>query len=127
MLQLYKNEVVAEVSVRQADVRQQELDFYAGNYWTWGSTCTLFAGFVFSQLTRSIPTDTNWVLENFYLLTVSLCLGCSVSVIIWTVLLSMWGPGLALRGPQGMGSFHGAVVGEMRNSVAEDWLAESPL
>ena len=115
MLQLYKNEVVAEVSVRQADVRQQELSFYTRNYWTWGSTCTIFAGFVFSQLTRSGGLTSGVdgpgiLLENFYLICVSGCLGSSICVIIWTVLMSMWGPGLALRGPAGMASFHAAVT-----------------
>jgi len=42
MLQLFKNEVVAQANVKQADIRQRELDYYTNNYWTWGQTATIF-------------------------------------------------------------------------------------
>lgn len=109
MLQLYKNSVVTEASLSQADVRQRELDFYTNNYWLWGGTATTMAGFVFSQLTNPVPEGTDFYLETTYLLCTALCLGLNLCIITWTVLCCTWGPGLALRGPNGMKSFHQAV------------------
>mmetsp|Transcript_109172 Transcript_109172/g.315427 ORF Transcript_109172/g.315427 Transcript_109172/m.315427 type:complete len:241 (+) Transcript_109172:161-883(+) len=109
MLQLYKNSVVTEASLSHADVRQRELDFYTNNYWTWGGTATTMAGFVFTQLTNPTPDDTDIYLDSFYLLCTSLCLGLNLCIITWTVLCCTWGPGLALRGANGMKSFHHAV------------------
>lgn len=109
MLQLFKNDVVTSAAQNQADVRQHELDFYMNNYLTWGGTSTVMAGFVFSQLTSPVPDGTNIYLQTAYLVSISLCLGLNLCVITWTVLCCMWGPGLALRGPDGMKSFHRAI------------------
>jgi len=109
MLQLYKNSVITEAAASQADVRQRELDFYTNNYWIWGGTSTVMAGFVFAQLTNPVPEGTNFYLETSYLVCTAICLGLNLACITWTVLLCTWAPGLALRGPHGMKSFHDAV------------------
>lgn len=109
MLQLFKNSVVTEAAQQQADVRQKELDFYTTNYWIWGGTCTVMAGWVFTQLTNPVPEGTNFYLEAAYLVSTATCLGLNLCIITWTTLLCVWGPGLALRGPHGMKSFHTAV------------------
>lgn len=110
MLQLLKNDVLTSAAISQADVRQTELDFYTNIYWLFGGTATVMAGFVFGQLTNPVPFGTDYRLEFAYLVTTSLCLGLNLCVITWTVLCCMWGPGLALRGPDGMKSFHEAVT-----------------
>lgn len=109
MLQLFKNCVITEATLNQADVRQRELDFYTNNYWIWGGTSTVMAGFVFAQLTNPVPEGTNFYLETTYLVCTAMCLGLDLCIITWTVLCCMWGPGMALRGPNGMKSFHDTV------------------
>lgn len=109
MLQLFKNAAVTSAAVSQADVRQLELDFYTNNYWTWGNTAATIAGFVFSQITTPTPADTPFLLNTVYLFCTSMCLGLNLCIITWTVLCCMWGPGLALRGEDGMKSFHKTV------------------
>eukprot|EP00415_Alexandrium_ostenfeldii_P001388 UN1388 len=121
MLQVFKNGVVTDASIQQAEVRQRELDFYTGNYWTWGGTAAVMAGFVFSQLTNPVPEGTNFYLETAYLVFTSLCLGLDLCIITWTVLCCIWGPGLALRGPDGMKSFH-ATVDFLRTEQQEIFL-----
>jgi hypothetical protein len=110
MLSVYKNSVVANASLGQADLRQRELDFYTNNYWIWGSTATVMAGFVFAQLTdKKVPEGTNFYIEQAYLGCTAISLGLDMCIITWTVLCCVYGPGLALRGPDGMKSFHDTV------------------
>lgn len=109
MLQLFKNNVVTESTLAQALVRQKELEFYTNNYWIWGGTSTVMAGFVFAQLTNPVPEGTSFYLETVYLVCTATCLSLDLCVITWTVLCCMWGPGMALRGPEGMKSFHQTV------------------
>jgi hypothetical protein len=109
MLQLFKNNVVTSATKDQAELRQRELDFYTNNFWIWGNTSTMMAGFVFAQLTNPVPVGTDFWLETYYLVFTSVCLGLNLVVITWTVLCCMWAPGLALRGPNGMRSFHEAI------------------
>jgi len=109
MLQLFKNDVITQLGVDSAGVRQAELDFYTNNYWTWGSCSTVFAGFLFAQLTNPVPEGTNFWLETAYLVFTALCLGLNLCIITWTCLCCMWGPGMALRGPHGLKSFHRTI------------------
>lgn len=41
----------------------QELDFYTNNFWIFGGTTVILAGFSLAQLTREIPVGTNPALE----------------------------------------------------------------
>ncbi|CAK9023552.1 unnamed protein product [Durusdinium trenchii] len=87
-----------------------ELDFYTNNYWIWGGTTVILAGFALAQLTREIPEGTHPVLEYSYLAFTTLCLSLDLCIVTWTVLVCTWGPGNALRGPDGMSSFHDTVT-----------------
>ncbi|CBZ52955.1 conserved hypothetical protein [Neospora caninum Liverpool] len=109
MLQLYKNQVVTAVAKRQVEIRKLELDWYTNNYWTLSQQGALLAGFSFSLITASLPRDTSFFLESVYLLLASLALGLQMCVVVTTTLCCMWGPGLALRGPDGIRSVHTAV------------------
>mmetsp|Transcript_68295 Transcript_68295/g.193469 ORF Transcript_68295/g.193469 Transcript_68295/m.193469 type:complete len:228 (-) Transcript_68295:37-720(-) len=109
MLQVYKNGVVTEALIQQAEVRQRELEFFTNNLWIWGGTSTVMAGFVFAQLTNPVPEATNIYLEISYLVFTAVCLGLDLCVITWSILCCIWGPGMALRGPEGMKSFHATV------------------
>jgi len=110
MLNIYKNEAVADASVTQANVRTKELDYFMNNYWTWASTSTVFAGFVFDQLNNKTPEDINVLLELVYLIFTTVCLCCNLCVITWAAFMCIWGPGLALRGIDGMDSFHDTIT-----------------
>ncbi|KEP66394.1 UNVERIFIED_CONTAM: hypothetical protein HHA_259050 [Hammondia hammondi] len=109
MLQLYKNQVVTAVAKRQVEIRKLELDWYTNNYWTLSQQGALLAGFSFSLITTSLPKDASFFLESLYLLLASLALGLQMCVVVTTTLCCMWGPGLALRGPDGIRSVHAAV------------------
>lgn len=106
MLTVHKNRVVSDVALQQAAVRQKELDFYTNNFWIFGGTTVILAGFSLAQLTREIPEGTNPALEYTYLGFTTLCLSLDLCIVTWTVLVCTWAPGNALRGPDGMTSFH---------------------
>eukprot|EP00928_Gymnodinium_smaydae_P049024 TRINITY_DN32868_c0_g1_i1.p1 TRINITY_DN32868_c0_g1~~TRINITY_DN32868_c0_g1_i1.p1 ORF type:complete len:222 (-),score=48.29 TRINITY_DN32868_c0_g1_i1:61-726(-) len=124
MLQTFKNNAITQATLSQADVRQRELDFYTNNYLTWGSTSTVMAGFVFSQLTNPVPPETPFMLEMAYLVLITICLGLNLCVITWTMLCCIWGPGMALRGPDGMDSFHQVInfLKEEQNTVYNSFM-----
>ena len=149
----------------------QELDFYTNNFWIFGGTTVILAGFSLAQLTREIPDGTHPALECLdrrlrcegedsnrdvhemciycidvyiiqcsvfimclhcrkswlifwlllrgfvwshglvwlrytYLAFTTLCLSLDLCIVTWTVLVCTWAPGNALRGPDGMTSFH---------------------
>lgn len=69
----------------------------------------LLAGFSFSQITTALPDSVSYTLEASYLLVAALALGLELCVIVTTTFCCMWGPGLALRGPDGTRSVHAAV------------------
>jgi len=109
MLQIFKNHAVTKATLLQVDIRQKELNFYTNIYWTWCSFATVTTGFVFDQLTNPVPEETPFWLESLYLFFTASCLGLNLNLITTTVLFSVWGPGMALRGPNGMQSSHRAI------------------
>lgn len=116
MLQLFKNDIITTAARMQGSVRQKELDFYTNNFWMWGGTATVMAGFVFSQVTNPVPIGTDFYLEITYLVCVSMCLSLNLCIITWTVLFCMWGPGMAIRGNEGVRSYH-IVVDYMKSET----------
>ena len=72
----------------------------------------LLSGFAYSGLTQvAIPVDSEYVLKLLYLLVTTTAMCLELIAVINCTLLSMMGPGLALRGPDG--SMHPAVDGMM--------------
>jgi hypothetical protein len=75
-----------------------------------GTQAALLAGFAYSGLTQvAIPLDSEYVLKLLYLLVTTTAMCLELIAVMNTTLLSMMGPGLALRGPDG--SMHPAVDG----------------
>lgn len=75
-----------------------------------GTQAALLAGFAYSGLTQvAIPLDSEYVLKLLYLLVSTTAMCLELIAVMNTTLLSMMGPGLALRGPDG--SMHPAVDG----------------
>ena len=86
--------------------------YYSQNCLAVGTQAALLAGFAYSGLTQvAIPLDSEYVLKLLYLLVTSAAMCLELIAVMSTTLLSMMGPGLALRGPDG--SMHPAVDGMM--------------
>ena len=77
-----------------------------------GTQSALLAGFAYSGLTQvAIPHERSYILKLMYLLVTTTAMCFELIAVLNTTLLSMMGPGLALRGPDG--SMHPAVDGMM--------------
>lgn len=111
MLTLAKNEAVTKVAKQQIEVRQLEVDWYCGNYATLTGQAAMLAGFAFGQLTTPIPENhpPPYMVEWFYLFLTCCTIGLELSVVLICTSLTVWGPGLALRGPHGTADLHRAV------------------
>jgi hypothetical protein len=111
MLHLTKNNIVTGVAKKQVEIRQQEVDWYCGNYSAMMGQSAMLAGFAFGQLTTGMPEDHApcfW-LEFTYLFLTCVVIGLELSSIILSTALSVWGPSLALRGRMGSHDLHRAV------------------
>lgn len=112
MLQLYKNEAVTDMGRRMIEIRQMEVDWYCSNYSMMVGQAAMLAGFAFSQLTTPMPENhpPPFALEFTYLFLTCCAIGFELSVILISTTLTVWGPGLALRGPHGARDLHRAVI-----------------
>ena len=83
-------------------IREKELNYYSQNCLAVGTQAALLAGFAYSGLTQvAIPLDSEYVLKLLYLLMTTTAMCLELIAVMNTTLLSMMGPGLALRGPDG--------------------------
>eukprot|EP00397_Hematodinium_sp_SG-2012_P056841 GEMP01070554.1.p1 GENE.GEMP01070554.1~~GEMP01070554.1.p1 ORF type:complete len:252 (+),score=32.57 GEMP01070554.1:40-756(+) len=131
MLQLRKNEAITGVIKDQVKIRMMEMDWYTSNYGTITGQAAMLAGFAFSQLTTEIPKNhpPSFITEWWYMVLTSTVIGLELTTIIVCTYLSVWGPGLALRGTHGAADMHKAVD-VLRNyqplvfcSFVSGWLA----
>ena len=68
-------------------------------------------------------------LRYTYLGFTTLCLSLDLCIVTWTVLVCTWAPGNALRGPDGMTSFHEtlSLLKEEQMSIYYAFVASSNL
>ena len=112
MLFADKRALETNLKVGLLQIREKELNFYTQNCLAVCTQAALLAGFAYSGLTQvAIPLDSEYVLKLLYLLVTSAAMCLELIAVMSTTLLSMMGPGLALRGPDG--SMHPAVDGMM--------------
>lgn len=112
MLFADKRALETNLKVNLLAIREKELNYYTQNCLAVGTQSALLAGFAYSGLTQvAIPHDRAYPLKLAYLLVTTTAMCFELIAVLNTTLLSMMGPGLALRGPDG--SMHPAVDGMM--------------
>jgi hypothetical protein len=112
MLYADKRALETNLKVSLLQIREKELNFYTQNCLAVGTQAALLAGFAYAGLTQvSVPPEAPYAVRLFYLLFTTAAMSCELIAVLNTTLLSMLGPGLALRGPDG--SMHQAVDGMM--------------
>lgn len=112
MLYADKRALETNLKVSLLQIREKELNFYTQNCLAVGTQAALLAGFAYAGLTQvSVPPEAPYVVKLLYLLFTTAAMSCELIAVLNTTLLSMLGPGLALRGPDG--SMHQAVDGMM--------------
>ena len=113
---LYADKAALEnrTKVRLLAIRERELVLYTQNCRTVGTVAALMAGIAYSAIIYTkmeYYQDSSWLIQTFYTLSLTVCMSLSLSTVMSTTAISMLGPGLALRGPDG--SMHSAVDGTL--------------
>ena len=85
-------------------VRQKEMDYMLMRYQAIGTQAALLCGFSISSLTSLDPSDTEHVTKgvaHMFYISSFICVLTNLHVILTTLFVCNWAPGLALRGPTG--------------------------
>mmetsp|Transcript_38096 Transcript_38096/g.76344 ORF Transcript_38096/g.76344 Transcript_38096/m.76344 type:complete len:287 (-) Transcript_38096:283-1143(-) len=111
---LYADKAALEnrTKVKLLSIRERELTLYTNNCRTVGTVSALMAGIAYSALiyTKMAYFQESSTLQQFcYISGVVICMCLSLRNVLGTTMLTMLGPGKALRGPDG--SMHSAVDG----------------
>ena len=99
-------------------IREKELNYYVNNYNTFGTQAALLAGFTLSALTEISYEGTLDLGLPFHIST-AICLTAGLHCVLTTTFVTVWGPGLALRGPKG--SMVRAVEGMVKEKDMIFW------
>jgi len=84
-----------------AEVRQREMDYVLTRYQAIGTQAALVAGFSMQTLVSlDVSSTPQYIIYIFFLASLACVLSC-MHVVIVTLYVSNWAPGLALRGPTG--------------------------
>jgi hypothetical protein len=124
MLWADKRALETNLKLSLLQIRERELNFYTNNCLAISTQSALLAGFAYAALMPGISLGDAggvaahvYAVKLMYLTCAVSALGLQLITVVSTTLLSMLGPGLALRGPDG--SMHTAVDGmvdEYRNA-----------
>ena len=99
MLFADKRALETNLKVSLLAIREKELNFYTTNCLAVGTQSALLAGFAYSGLTQvAFPYEAPYLIKLLYMLTTTTAMGFELIAVMNTTLLSMVGPGLALRG-----------------------------
>src|SRR5690554_4065352 len=93
-------------------IREKELNYFVENYASIGTQAALLAGFTVSALVELSDVPHGWVTVIFHL-SISVGLIAGVHCVLATTFATVFGPGLALRGPKG------SMVRAVNGMVAE--------
>ena len=86
------------------NIRQYEIDYYINLFTVFGTNAAIIGGFTFGILTQNIINYTSKAINLYkywYYVLAACTIASSVHVILCTMLVQVYGPGLALNGPLG--------------------------
>lgn len=125
MLQAKKEALENSLRQRLVAIREKELLYYTENCRNIGNGASIISGLAYSGIryhyllernTNYVESVRNSFEECLFLSLLAITLGCSLQTVFTSMLVALFGPQLALRGPDG--SLHDAVEGMHRwNSV----------
>jgi len=99
---LYADKAVLKSTIKQSAIqlREKELTLFTENFAAIGTQAALLAGFALTALAEfQVPPEGNRLCKaGFYLLVIT-TFSSALHCVCNTTFISVWGPGLALRGP----------------------------
>ena len=112
MIQADKELIQSQLKLSSLKVRQKEVAFYGANFESIATVSALVAGFTIGALQNRLPNDAHYALSLLFHCAFPLTVMHSLFCVCNSTFVSMFGPGLALRGRDG--SMHRAVEGMMQ-------------
>uniref|UniRef100_A0A7S0PYC4 Uncharacterized protein n=1 Tax=Coccolithus braarudii TaxID=221442 RepID=A0A7S0PYC4_9EUKA len=102
MLLADKHDLQERLKLQLVHIEDKELNFYTQNCYTVGTQAALLSGFAFSALNATPDWEEGgtW-LQVFWSLSTVLAMLFEIMTVVKSMQLSIMGPGLALRGPEG--------------------------
>ena len=104
MLSVDKELIESELKKKAIVLQDKELSFFTNNCSILATQSSLLTGFSYQAVMRvgftGVYAD-SWTLSFFYYMASGVAMGSMISTLLISMLCSMYGPGLALQGPQG--------------------------
>jgi hypothetical protein len=82
-------------------IQEKEINFFTSNFNSLATQSALLAGFAFSALSSIDTKDDHTLLAFFFYASTAISMCLNLLVVISCTFCNMWGPGMALRGPDG--------------------------
>ena len=112
MLLADKRDLQNSLKVSLLQIEEKELNFYTNNCMTVGTQAALLAGFAFAAVVeiryddvivenQVLDAHQKTVLQVLWFVTTVIAMICEIFSLVKAMQLSILGPGLALRGPEG--------------------------
>ena len=101
---LYADKAVLKSTIKQrsTQLREKELALFTENFAAIGTQAALLAGFSLTSLAEfNVPPDGNRFCKSAFYVLVITTFASALHCVCNTTFVSVWGPGLALRGPEG--------------------------
>lgn len=101
---LFADKAVLKSTIRQSatQLREKELTLFTENFAAIGTQAALLAGFALTSLAEfNVPPDGNRFCKSAFYMLVIMTFASALFCVCNTTFVSVWGPGLALRGPDG--------------------------
>lgn len=102
MLLADKHDLQQKLRLNLLQIEEKELNFYTQNCYTIGTQAALLAGFAFSAMCEvEIDRTYGEHTQALWLISIVLSMTLEIGAVVKSMQLSILGPGLALRGPEG--------------------------
>ena len=102
MLLADKHDLQQKLRLNLLQIEEKELNFYTQNCYTIGTQAALLAGFAFSAMCEvEIDHTYGEHIQAMWLISIVLSMTLEIGAVVKSMQLSILGPGLALRGPEG--------------------------
>ena len=111
MNQANQQVVVQSANMNLIAIRTLEINYFSNFFSNFGVQCALLIGYICGSISQvpGIGANCNYFWVAMYWVTTALCVAAAMHVFICTIFISVFGQGLALRGP--VGSMVRAVEG----------------
>lgn len=113
--------VIQQANIQLVGIRYAEIQYFTQFFTTFGTQCFLLAGFICGAVsqTPAFGANCNYFWQILYNIASASCIALATMGLLVSVFISVFGQGLAIRGPPGsmIKAIEGMVV-EQHNAVA---------